>query len=258
MNSIVTFQDSHWDWRNDLLYDFLYSSDNVPIKYREFFIRPGIRETIQKISQELSLQAKQCPIYPLMEDTFRAFIGSRKPLVVILGQDPYHNGNDTDEWTPGSAVGLSFSLPSKTEHINPSLRSIQSEVANCGYKVNKNSGDLSVWADQGVLLLNSALTVRQGSPGKHVKFWYSFTEKFCEYLSETYSLVWILWGLHAQAFEPNISGKQSRHLIQTSHPSPLSSNKPCGSFPPFNGSKCFSQANKWLKNGGNKEIDWSI
>lgn len=258
MNSVVTFQDSHWDWRSDSLYDFLYVANNIPAEYRQFFNKPEIKQIIQKTSNELSLQAKQCPIYPLLEDTFRAFIGSQKPLVVILGQDPYHNDNGTDEWTPGSAVGLSFSLPPKTDYINPSLKSIQSEVVNCGFKVNKNSGDLSAWVSQGVLLLNSTLTVRQGSPGKHAKYWCSFTEKFCEYLSESHNLVWILWGSHAQAFEPNILNRKNQHLIQTSHPCPLSAHKTCGSFPAFSGSKCFLQANKWLKKSGNNEIDWSI
>jgi uracil-DNA glycosylase len=258
MSVIITFKDSHWSWKTDSLYDFLYIAGHIPIKYLKFFNSAEIQKIIQKISDELILQAKQAPIYPLMEDTFRALVGSQKPIVVILGQDPYHNDNGTDEWVPGSAVGLAFSLPPKTEYINPSLKSIQTELINCGFKVDKNSGDLSAWVDQGVLLLNSTLTVRQGSPGKHAKYWYSFTEKLIEHLSETYNLVWILWGSHAQAFEPNILNREHQFLIQTSHPCPLSANKTCGSFPAFNGSKCFIKANEWLEKHGNKKIDWSM
>lgn len=258
MSLTITFQDSQWSWRNDSLYDFLYIANNIPAKYLKFFNDEKIKQILQKISQELVTQAKQVPIYPLMEDVFRALVGSEKPRVVILGQDPYHNSNEADEWTPGSAVGLSFSLPPKTEYINPSLKSIQAEVARCGFKVDKSSGDLSAWASQGVLLLNSTLTVRQGSPGKHAKYWYSFTEKLLEYLSETYNLVWILWGSHAQAFESSILNRERQCLIQTSHPCPMSAHKTCGSFPAFNGSECFLRANDWLVNRGNKKIDWSI
>lgn len=258
MSRTIVFEDSHWGWKTDSLYDFLYLANNIPVKYFKFFQGEEIKKIIKKISEEMVSQAKQAPIYPLMENTFRALIGSQKPTVIILGQDPYHNGNETDEWVPGSAVGLSFSLPPKTEYINPSLKSIQTEVARCGFKVDKNSGDLSAWTEQGVVLLNSTLTVRQGSPGKHAKFWYAFTEKLIEHLSETYSLVWILWGSHAQAFESSIKNRENQHLVQTSHPCPLSSHKTCGSFPAFSGSGCFLLANDWLSSKGNKKIDWKI
>jgi uracil-DNA glycosylase len=176
----------------------------------------------------------------------------------LIGQDPYHQACPSDSWIPLSATGLCFSLPRGTEFINPSLASIQKELVREGFNVDPKSGDLSRWAEQGVVLLNSALTVREGCPKKHTKMWAKFTEALIEHISSKHSFVWILWGADAQSYESSISEPERHCIIRTSHPCPLSSNKPCGRNPPFNESGCFKMANSWLKSKGLGEIDWSI
>lgn len=190
---------------------------------------------ISEISNNLIEEAgNDIPIFPLLEDVFKAFLCS-SPSVVILGMDPYHNSSENDPWIPGSAMGLAFSVIN-SENINPSLKSIQGELKAEGFSVNEKSGNLSAWSENGVMLLNSALTVRENSPGKHLKWWVEFTRRFVSYLSETKELVWIfwiLWGAPAQTFEKYIQRPEKQSIIKSSHPCPLSCRKPCGASPPF-------------------------
>jgi len=156
----IIFIEGQFSWKTTSLFEFLYENRNVPYEYENFFLDEKTAEVIKEISDTLQKESKTLTIYPPINNTFRAF-RTRKPKAVILGMDPYHNY--------GSACGLCFSLPRDVDSINPSMRSIQKEVASNGFKVNTDSGDVSNWADDGVLLLNTALSVQEGAAGSHLK-----------------------------------------------------------------------------------------
>lgn len=258
-SSNIRFDDQPWDWTRDTLYNVIYSGQDGPVAFREFFARDDVKACLRQISDKLqSLARDGTIIFPLLENVFRAFFTVTDLKGVILGQDPYHTARSDDPGKPASAVGLCFSLPPNAQLINPSLRNIQKEVANCGFKTDPNSGDLSYWSKQGVLLINSALTVESGRPGSHITIWVEFTEKLVAYLSERYQLFWLLWGLDALQYESDIKRKDLQRLIKCSHPSPLSANRGSGGNPAFIGSKCFQIANDWLRLRKISEIDWSI
>lgn len=164
--------------------------------------------------------------------------------VVILGQDPYHGA--------GQAHGLSFSVPDGLK-LPPSLLNICKELAHdLGYGMPL-SGSLAAWAEQGVLLLNSVLTVEQAQAGSHQgKGWETFTDAIIKALSDQREhLVFVLWGSYAQEKGKVIDG--SRHLVLSSvHPSPLSAHRG------FFGSRPFSKCNEYLKANGIEEIDWRL
>lgn len=199
------------------------------------------QELIQFLDTEIATQ----DIFPSAKLIFSAFQHSsfQKTKVVIIGQDPYHG--------PGQAQGLSFSVPPNFP-LPPSLRNIYKELYN-DLKVIRMNGDLSTWANQGVLLLNAVLTVRSGEPGSHAKRgWEKFTEEVISQLSqEKESVVFVLWGAYAQKLAKHIDSQ--RHLIiQAAHPSPLSANR--GGF--F-GTKPFSKINQYLVETGHEAIDWA-
>ncbi|RZJ21450.1 uracil-DNA glycosylase [Acinetobacter sp. UBA3106] len=165
--------------------------------------------------------------------------------VVILGQDPYHG--------PNQAHGLSFSVQ-KGVALPPSLRNIFHELnTDLGIPVPKH-GDLTRWAEQGVLLLNAVLTVEAGQPTSHQKRgWEDFTDHVIDVLNEQCEhIVFILWGAYAQRKGQRID--QNKHLVlKAAHPSPLSANR--GGF--F-GCKVFSKANNYLKQNGIEPINWQL
>lgn len=212
-----------------------------PSGWKEFFSLPSIKPIISSISEELKNEKNV--FYPTMNNIFRAFYETSQEnvSVVILGQDPYHNG---------SAVGLAFSVREGAA-LNPSMINIKKEVVNCGYEVSPKSGNLYNWARQGVLLLNTALTVRKGEEESHLKIWSEFTKEFIKYITnKKEDLVFILWGNKAKSYKKYFT---KEHLvIETSHPSPLSANKG------FLGSECFTEANGHLLSLGKDDIDWSI
>ena len=165
--------------------------------------------------------------------------------VVILGQDPYHG--------PNQAHGLSFSVQ-KGVALPPSLRNIFHELhADVGVERPKH-GDLTHWAEQGVLLLNAVLTVEAGQPTSHQKRgWEEFTDHVIDVLNEQREhIVFILWGAYAQRKGQRIN--QDKHLVlKAAHPSPLAANR--GGF--F-GCKVFSKSNNYLKQHGIEPIDWQL
>lgn len=167
-----------------------------------------------------------------------------KVKVVILGQDPYHG--------PGQAHGLSFSVR-EGMRIPPSLRNIYKELqSDCGVAIPKH-GDLTSWAEQGVLLLNATLTVEQGKAGAHQKKgWERFTDRVIQVVNdECRHCVFILWGSYAQKKAAMIDGEKHQ-IIQSVHPSPLSAQRG------FFGSKPFSQTNHYLSANNLEPIHWSI
>ena len=185
-------------------------------------------------------------VYPDMHDIFNAlhYTSYSETKVCILGQDPYHG--------PRQAHGLSFSVQPGVSPP-PSLQNIFKELqSDLGCQI-PNHGCLEHWAAQGVLLLNTVLTVRKGQANSHRgKGWEQFTDRVIELLNEREKpVVFILWGRNAQAKKEMIDA--DRHLvIQSSHPSPYSAH--AGFF----GSRPFSQANEFLRQIGETPIDWEI
>ena len=182
-------------------------------------------------------------IYPKKSLVFSAFATDLNEVkVVILGQDPYH--------TPGAAEGLAFSVPS-SQPIPPSLINIYKEIDDdIGHHVNK-TGSLRNWQKQGVLLLNTVLTVEAHKAGSHRgKGWETFTTEVIKYLNNTRPhLVFILWGRDARNKKVLID--TSKHLIlESPHPSPLSA------YAGFFGNHHFSKANEFLIKNGLGTIEW--
>jgi uracil-DNA glycosylase len=184
-------------------------------------------------------------VYPVPKNIFRAFalcpFDSVK--VVILGQDPYHG--------PKQAIGLSFAVDEGTP-LPPSRQNIFKEIeSDLGQPLAHRDGDLTRWAEQGVLLLNATLTVRGRLAGSHQgKGWEQFTDTVIKKLSEEREhIVFILWGNYARAKGAHID--RSKHfVIESAHPSPFSA------YNGFFGSKPFSKANEYLEANGEKPIDW--
>ncbi|SKB43314.1 uracil-DNA glycosylase [Daejeonella lutea] len=186
-------------------------------------------------------------IYPSGKLIFNAFEHTpfNKVKVVILGQDPYHG--------PNQAHGLSFSVQ-KGVQFPPSLQNIFKELMS-EYKEFKYPahGDLSQWADQGVLLLNATLTVEAHKPGSHQKQgWENFTDKVIENLSEKKSgIIFLLWGKFAQA-KANLINDSKHHILQSAHPSPFSAHNG------FFGNNHFKRVNEILEKEGKTGINWEI
>lgn len=183
-------------------------------------------------------------IYPKMQDIFNAlhYTPFQQVKAVILGQDPYHG--------PNQAHGLSFSVLPEVGQP-PSLRNIFKELQNDIGCTPPNHGYLVNWAKQGVLLLNTVLTVRQGQAHSHRGMgWENFTNRVIEILNEKDKpIVYILWGAAAQK-KQDLIDTSKHYIIKSPHPSPLSAHRG------FFGSKPFSKANMLLKESGQEEIDW--
>ena len=186
-------------------------------------------------------------VYPPAADVFNAFKATEfnQVKVVILGQDPYHGA--------GQAHGLAFSVRPEID-IPPSLVNIYKELADDipGFRIPRH-GCLQHWAEQGVLLLNTVLTVRAGQAHSHAALgWEQFTDRVIAQLNEYREhIVFMLWGSHAQKKGAFIDRR--RHLVLSSpHPSPLSA------YRGFFGCKHFSQANAYLAAHGTAVIDWQV
>lgn len=191
-------------------------------------------------------EKKKYPVYPPGKDIFRAFwlAPFDRVKVVILGQDPYHG--------PNQAHGLCFSVQ-RGVRPPPSLQNIFQELnRDLGVQTPRH-GDLSSWAEQGVLLLNTVLTVRGGEAGSHAgKGWEQFTDRVIYELNKRREhLVFVLWGKPAQTKESMIDAR--RHLIlKSAHPSPYSAHYG------FHGNGHFSKINAWLAQHGESEIQWTL
>lgn len=187
---------------------------------------------------------RQATVYPSGPNIFNAFAHCPfdRVKVVIIGQDPYHE--------PGQAHGLCFSVQDGTP-FPPSLQNIFKEITDDLGRPRPTSGDLTRWADQGVLLLNATLTVRAHRAGSHQgRGWETFTDAAIRCLNaERQHLVYMLWGAYAQKKGASID--TSRNLVLTSpHPSPLSAHRG------FFGNRHFSRANDYLVALGESPIDW--
>ena len=186
--------------------------------------------------------------YPKGSEIFNAFdcCPINKLKVVIIGQDPYHGINQ--------ANGLCFSVNKGISHP-PSLINILKEIEDdLNFKFESNNGDLSKWANQGVMLLNATLTVREALAGSHQnKGWEIFTDKVIEIISnETNNTVFLLWGSFAKKKRKLIDVSKHK-ILESGHPSPLSANRGY-----WFGNKHFSKCNEYLDSYGKKKIDWSL
>ena len=236
----------------------LFSKDDIPKDWQKLL--GNYFESVDWRSLEKNLQTALDTevVRPEPQNFFKALklcpVDSVK--VVILGQDPYHS--------PGLAQGLAFSIPAEiavnSREFPSSLRNISKALALEGFGSLPN-GDLHNWAEQGVLLLNTALSVKLGEAGSHTSLgWKSFIDHLISTLSKTRPhVVWMLWGGHAQSKLPLIEGGQNPLILQSSHPSGLGVYKTDKPFlEPGGKTSCshFTKANQWLIEQKSAPIRW--
>lgn len=219
----------------------MFGNDWDEILYAEVR-KPYFIDLMKWLDQEY----REFAVYPPQDLLFQALklTSYKDTKVVILGQDPYHG--------PGQAHGLSFSVMPGVK-IPPSLRNIYKELSSDLGITPPSTGNLTPWAERGVLLLNNVLTVRDGQAASHQgRGWEMFTDAVIEALNEReQSVVFVLWGNHAQKKGAKIDA--STHAVITSvHPSPLSARRG------FFGSRPFSQINEFLESQSQESIDWMI
>lgn len=210
----------------------------------EEFEKPYYQQLRKWVAEEYRIAT----VYPQIDDVMNAFytVSYKDVKVVILGQDPYHG--------PGQAHGMSFSVRKGVPHP-PSLRNIFQELHNdLGCPIPKD-GYLLKWAEQGVFLLNTVLTVRKGEANSHKGIgWEQFTDAVIENLAQRQDpIIFVLWGRPAQSKQSIIKKVGPHHMIlQSPHPSPLSAHRG------FFGSKPFSKINNQLKHWGFEPINWCL
>ena len=196
------------------------------------------------ITKAIKKEYKSNEVYPKGSDIFNAFnlCPFNKLKVVIIGQDPYHGY--------GQANGLCFSVNSNIK-IPPSLKNIYKELKYNYSDFTFKDGDLSNWANQGVLLLNSILTVRKGQPGSHKQIgWEIFTDSVIKTISKRKKkIVFILWGAFAKS-KSKLIDKNKHLILESSHPSPFSA------YSGFFHQNHFIKTNDYLSKNGYKKIDW--
>jgi len=220
--------------------------ETVHPQWKELLTDVLSSDSAQELTTFISREREQFAVYPPDDQVFAAlsYFSPTDTSVVILGQDPYHEH--------GQAHGLSFSVQPNIA-IPPSLRNIFAERENdIGLKPPVH-GTLTQWAQQGVLLLNTSLTVREGVAGSHAKKgWEAITDQIIRTVNDnTERCVFILWGAHAQAKKKLIT--QGHHaILEAPHPSPLSA------YRGFFGSSPFSRTNALLQEAGRPPIDWNL
>ena len=205
-------------------------------------------EYVTGLSQANSLL---CSVYPPTQNIFNCFnhFDIENTRVIIIGQDPYHGA--------GQANGLAFAV-NKGVKTPPSLRNILCNVSSSFNSQSHTQTDLLHWAQQGVLLLNSSLSVREGKPGSHSYIWKEFTQwVLSQLVAQKTKAIPVMWGAHAHsvAEKSGLVNKEKLGLV-TSHPSPLSVMKEYRGHPPFFNSKTFIRVNELLKERGEKGIEW--
>ena len=220
------------------------------LSFPDTWIEPLGRGFCKDFLSDIELKLNQCKanqtsIYPPNNFIFRALdlVSFEDAKVLILGQDPYH--------AFGQANGLSFSV-NKEIKIPPSLKNIFNELKSDLKIPISCHGDLTFWAQQKVLLLNSVLTVEKGKPNSHEKLgWEKLTDKIIDQLSKRGKMIFVLWGKSAQK-KYNLIDQKKNKVLRASHPSPLSAHRG------FFGCRHFSKINEILKKEGATIIDWQL
>lgn len=218
----------------------------IPKSWKPYLNQEREKRYFKELEHFLSSEIFQGKIiYPASEKIFSAldFVEYDEVKVVIIGQDPYHG--------EGQAHGLAFSVPHNCK-IPPSLRNIYKEIdRDFGYTIPKH-GNLSEWARQGVLLLNTVLTVEQAKAASHKKKgWELFTQKIIESIALKDGIVFMLWGAHAHKFEKYLDPKK-HYILKSVHPSPLSAHRG------FIGCGHFSLCNQFLDKNDKAKINWQL
>jgi uracil-DNA glycosylase len=192
-------------------------------------------------------------VFPPRDDVFRALelTPPGETKVVIVGQDPYYS--------PGQAHGLCFSVRSGFKPLPKSLLTILRELESDGFRAS-DDGNLEPWASQGVLLLNTALTVQAGKPGSDSARWRRFTDAVIRIAARDADPVFLLWGGHAQKKKRIITATRGSdaNILESSHPAPPACYGPCGGAPAFVKSQPFRNTNQLLKSSQRIEIDWNL
>lgn len=216
------------------------------MSWQEFIKQESEKDYFRRIEASVKRDSHNGEIFPKHKDLFSAYrlCPIDKLKVVILGQDPYHS--------PGQAHGLAFSVP-KGIPAPPSLQNIYKEIRADLRLDTFEHGCLTSWAEQGVFLLNSVLTVRSGLPGSHRDFgWQRFTDETINVINRIDKpIVFMLWGNYAKAKRGLLTNKY-HHILEAPHPSPLSAHNG------FFGCKHFSKANDFLYGNEEDPIDWSV
>lgn len=220
--------------------------ENVSGTWKDLLEKEASQKYFRDLMDFLEDEYAKQTVYPEKEAIFSAFQATRfeDVKVVILGQDPYHG--------KGLAHGMSFSVQ-KGVRVPPSLKNIYKELHEDQGCEPVNHGFLMEWAEQGVLLLNTVLTVRESSPNSHKgKGWELFTDKVIRALNEREKpVIFILWGKHAEQKEALITNRH-HYILKSPHPSPFSARKG------FFGSRPFSKVNAILDEIGEKAINWRL
>ena len=216
----------------------------VDISWKPFLESEFQKDYMKEIKNFLMNCSKNNEVvYPHPKNIFRSLelTSFSNVKVVILGQDPYHG--------PNQAHGLAFSVHKKVPNP-PSLKNIFREMSEDLGLGERSSGDLTNLANQGVLLLNTCLTVSPGKPGSHSNLgWQEFTDSVIKAVNTKNNIVFMLWGSYAQKKKELLSNKKNL-ILEAPHPSPLSAHRG------FFGCKHFSKANEFLKTNNFKDIDW--
>ena len=223
----------------------------LPQSWKDVLSEEWKYTAFRDFARSLDVEFEHHDILPSNGLLFNAFRHTpfEQVRVVVLGQDPYPDRS--------FAHGLAFSVRPGVR-IPLSLRNIFKELSEDLSVPLRQNGSLTDWAQQGVLLLNTCLTVRAGHPGSHAgRGWEPFTDNVIRILSDKKEhLVFLLWGSHA--IKKDVLIDQTKHLVlRSSHPSFRSCDKPCQEHPPFRNSKPFSQTNVYLVSHGLDEIQWS-
>jgi len=228
--------------------------ESIPADWRSVLAGRLDDRSLQSLDAFVVRERAEYDVYPLADDVFAALRLTRFESVraVILGQDPYHR--------PGEAHGLAFSVPAGVKHP-PSLRNILSELETDLGRAVPQDGSLEPWARHGVLLLNTVLTVRRRPPRSHARRgWEELTGAILAVVAaKPETIVFLLWGAHAQEQARRHGVYAPRHIVITStHPSPLSARRASGSAPPFVGSAPFRRANVELQALDLPRIEWDL
>jgi uracil-DNA glycosylase len=239
-------------WRKNTLFALTYKC--IPDGWEAFFNDPAVKAEVKKISNELRREIRAGDdVNPAIGDVFRAMyvVPPSHIKAVILGQDPAP--------TKGQATGLSFSLKSGTPPFRvPSVQRVILEASNEGFSMNLQDGDLSAWSEQGVLMLNTALSIpcvkasTACTIGGHLQLWKAFSKKLIEHVDAQNSpQAFILWGTKAAKFSSSVTNPLHRVFVG-GHPSPVSAGEKffCKSY--------FTCSNRWLDDHQVSKIDWDV
>jgi uracil-DNA glycosylase len=215
-----------------------------------------LHDLLKPVADKLTEERKEHKVLPLQGSDllFEAFKQTpiSKVKVVIVGQDPYHDGSFNGLAFGNGEPFKSYPVDKLPKKLSPSLNNVLTEVIRTSPTKDANSTidpSLYAWAEQGVLLINTAHTVIKGQPESHLEMWAQFTNYVFRALQLMDNVVWMLWGRKAAAYQEIVTNKTHKIII-TGHPSPLNRSNP------FVGSNCFKECNNYLKSVNKPQIRW--